>query len=355
VGFLEKLSGLRNQLKKLELDGIVFASRSNRQYMTNFTGSAGIVIISDSEAKLLTDFRYVDQAREQAKNYEFVLYSRSIEELSEQVEKMGIKKLGFEQDHLTHGEFIKFKDKLDVELVPTSGVIEKLREVKTEEEISILRTAAQIADTAFAHIIEYIRPGITEKDVANELEFIMRKEGAASSGSNIIVASGYRSALPHGVASNKIIEKGETVTLDFGALYEGYRSDMTRTVAVGDPGDKLKEIYQIVLEALDRGVSGLKPGISTKEVDALPRDYIKSKGYGEYFGHGAGHGIGLDIHENPFFSTKGDSFVEAGMVVTVEPGIYLPQHGGVRIEDDVLITDNGHEVLTHSPRELIIL
>jgi Xaa-Pro aminopeptidase len=352
---LGKIQKVRNQLIELGIDGFVLGSPSNRRYLTNFTGTAGIILISESEAKLLVDSRYFEQATKQATNYDVVLFERSNEELAEQVQKMGIKKLGFEQDHLTHGEFLIFKNILNVELIPTSGVVEKFREIKTEEEISKLKTAANIADKAFDHIIKFIQPGVTEKDVANELEFVMRKEGADSSGSSIIVASGYRSALPHGVASEKRIGQGEMVTMDFGALYQGYRSDMTRTVAVGDPGDKLKEIYQIVLEALNRGVSGIKPGISTKEVDAFARDYINSKGYGEYYGHGGGHGIGLDIHENPFFSPKGNSFVEAGMVVTIEPGIYLPQIGGVRIEDDVLITENGHEVLTHSPRELIIL
>ncbi|MCF6409097.1 M24 family metallopeptidase [Pseudalkalibacillus salsuginis] len=352
---MDKLKSVRNRFEEVGIDGMVITSRSNRRYMTNFTGSAGIVIISEREAKLLTDSRYEEQAGEQAVNYEVVLYKRSVEELAEHVEKMGIKKLGIEKDYMTYGEYLQYRDKINVELVPLSGVIERLREIKSEEEINTIREAAKITDKAFTHIVELIRPGLAEKQVANELEYIMRKEGATSSGSDTIVASGYRSALPHGVASEKTIEKGEMVTLDFGAYYNGYRSDMTRTVAVGDPGEKLREVYQIVLEALNRGLSGIKPGLSTKEVDALPRDFIKAKGYGEYFGHGAGHGIGLDIHENPFFSTTGNNVVQAGMVVTVEPGIYLPGIGGVRIEDDILITDNGIEVLTHSPKELLVL
>ena len=192
-------------------------------------------------------------------------------------------------------------------------------------------------------------------EVANELEFFMRKQGAASSSFDIIVASGYRSALPHGVATDKVIEKGELVTLDFGAYYKGYCSDITRTVAVGEISDELKTIYDIVLEAQLRGMEGIKPGMTGKEADALTRDYITEKGYGEYFGHSTGHGIGLEIHEGPALSVRSDVVLEPGMVVTVEPGIYIAGLGGVRIEDDTVVTENGNESLTHSPKELIIL
>lgn len=239
--------------------------------------------------------------------------------------------------------------------MPVSGVVEKLRLIKTESEIKILKEAADIADAAFKHILEFIRPGVTELEVSNELEFFMRKAGAISSSFDIIVASGYRSALPHGVASDKIIETGDFVTLDFGAYYKGYVSDITRTVAVGKPDDKLKEIYGIVLEAQLRGLAGIKPGMTGKEADALTRNFIAQKGYGENFGHSTGHGIGLEVHEGPALSIKSDTVLEPGMVVTVEPGIYIPGLGGVRIEDDTLITKDHNETLNHSTKELIIL
>lgn len=352
---MENVTELRRQFDNLGIDGLVITSPFNRRYMTGFTGTSGTVLISQNEAKFITDFRYVEQAANQAKGYEVVENRNAVEEVASQAKNIGITKLGFEQDHLTYKEFNQFNDKTEAEMVPVSGVIEKLRTVKTEKEIKILKTAANIADQAFTHILDFVRPGITEMDVNNEFEFYMRKQGATSSSFDLIIASGYRSALPHGVASNKVIEKGDMLTLDFGAYYEGYCSDMTRTIAVGEPADELKEIYHIVFEALERGVDTLKSGVSCRKVDTVVRDFITEKGYGEKFGHGTGHGIGLDIHEDPYFSKKSEDVLEAGMVMTVEPGIYLPGLGGVRIEDDILITDGNHEVLTHSPKELIVL
>lgn len=353
---MEKLSELRREFNQLGIDAMLITSPSNRRYMTGFTGTSGTVLISQNEAKFITDFRYVHQAGNQAKGYEVVENRDAVSEVARQTVNMGITKLGFEQDHLTYKQFNHFDDKIeDVGMVPVSDAIEKLRTVKTGKEIKLLKKAADIADQAFTHILDYVRPGLTEMDVNNEFEFYMRKQGATSSSFDLIIASGYRSAMPHGVASNKVIEKGDMLTLDFGAYYEGYCSDMTRTVAIGEPADKLKGIYNIVLEALDRGINALKPGVSCREVDTVVRDFIAGKGYGEKFGHGTGHSIGLDIHEGPYFSQKSEDDLEAGMVMTVEPGIYLPDVGGVRIEDDVLVTKEGKEVLTHSAKELIVL
>ncbi|MBE3570312.1 MAG: aminopeptidase P family protein, partial [Bacillales bacterium] len=219
----------------------------------------------------------------------------------------------------------------------------------------ILKEAADIADAAFKHILDFIKPGITELEVANELEFFMRKCGATSSSFDTIIASGKRSALPHGVASEKIIEKGDLVTLDYGALYKGYVSDITRTVAVGEPSADLKNIYQIVLEAQLLAVEKIKPGMTGKEADAIARNYIEEKGFGDQFGHSLGHGIGLEVHERPLLSMRSDMVLQPGMVVTVEPGIYVHGLGGVRIEDDTIITSSGNETITHSTKELIIL
>jgi len=208
---------------------------------------------------------------------------------------------------------------------------------------------------AFEHIQTVIKPGVKEIEVANELEFFMRKQGATSSSFDIIVASGYRSALPHGVASDKEIESGELVTLDYGALYNGYCSDITRTFAVGQISEQLNEIYHVVLEAQLRGIKGTKTGLTGKEADALTRDYITEKGYGEYFGHSTGHGLGMDVHEAPSLSFRSETVLKPGMVVTIEPGIYIPDVGGCRIEDDILITKDGNESFTHSSKELITL
>lgn len=353
-----KLAKLRQVFDSMGIDGILITNDTNRRYLTGFTGTAGMVLITKAEAHLIVDFRYVEQAYSQVKNYSIIRVkdkSAFFEEIVEITKRLGVSRLGFEQENVTYQLHSRFKEKLSAEMVPLSGVIENLRMIKNEDEIKLIKTAAEISDAAFSHILEYIRPGLSEIEVANELEIYMRKQGATSSAFDIIAASGKRSALPHGVASTKKIEKGDMVTLDFGAYYRGYRSDITRTIAIGEPDVKLKEIYYIVLEALSRALSGIKPGITGREADAFSRDYITKKSYGEQYGHGSGHGVGLDIHEEPFMSTKCKKIIESGMVLTVEPGIYIPNLGGVRIEDDILVTNEGNVVLTKSPKDLIIL
>ncbi|WLR49747.1 Xaa-Pro peptidase family protein [Bacillus tianshenii] len=353
---MNQLTKLREQFAKLGIDGMLITSDKNRRYMTGFTGSAGVVLITEEKSAFVTDFRYMEQANDQVKGYDIVQHKGPIpEEIARLAKEMGIKKLGFEQDHMSFSQYRTYEEVVGTDIVPVSGAVEKLRLIKSEEELTIIKDAVKIADKAFEHILTFIRPGVTELEVSNELEFFMRKQGASSSSFDIIVASGYRSALPHGVASDKRIESGELVTLDFGAYYKGYASDITRTIAVGEVSDKLKEIYNTVLQAQLLGVEGTKAGITGIQADALTRDYIKEQGYGEYFGHSTGHGIGLDVHEGPSLSFKSDTVLEPGMVVTVEPGIYVPNVGGVRIEDDLVITENGNEILSQSPKELIIL
>jgi len=351
-----KLDKLREGFQGCDIDGILITSDYNRRYISNFTGTAGVVLISEDKALFITDFRYVEQASKQAEGFTIVQHKGLIhEEIASQVKQLGIKKLGFEQDYVTYSSFQTYQKEIQAQLVPVTNLIENLRLIKTESEIKILKEAADIADAAFKHILDYIKPGLTELEVSNELEFFMRKCGATSSSFNTIVASGTRSALPHGVASDKVIEKGDFVTLDYGALYKGYVSDITRTVAVGQPSEKLKEIYNIVLESQLLSIEKIKPGMTGIEADAIARDYITSHGYGEYFGHSLGHGIGLEVHEGPALSVRSDIVLKPGMVVTVEPGIYVPGLGGVRIEDDTLITDNSNETITHSTKDLIIL
>ncbi|WP_144547654.1 Xaa-Pro peptidase family protein [Bacillus sp. X1(2014)] len=353
---MDKIEKLRSNFSTKGIDGILITSPFNRRYISNFTGTAGVVLISADKAQFLTDFRYIEQATKQCQGFEIIKTTGSIpEEVAVQAKKLGIQKLGFEEDFLTYSSFKLYDKEIEAELVPISGVIEKLRLIKTDSELKILKVAADIADAAFKHILDFISPGKTELEVSNELEFFMRRVGATSSSFDTIVASGHRSALPHGVASDKVIEAGDIVTMDYGCYYNGYVSDITRTVAVGEPDAKLKEIYEIVLEAQLRGMAGIKPGLTGKEADAITRDYITEKGYGEYFGHSTGHGIGLEIHEGPGLSLKSDVVLEPGMVVTCEPGIYIPGLGGVRIEDDTLITKDHNEALTHSTKELIIL
>ncbi|WLR43899.1 Xaa-Pro peptidase family protein [Bacillus carboniphilus] len=352
-----KLERLRTRLDELEVEGLLITNSYNCQYMTGFTGSSGVAIITKNHAAFITDFRYMEQATEQVKGYEIIEHKQSlIKEVAKFIGKTGIKKLGFEQDSLNYATYSAYKEEMeDIQFAPVSKAVEKLRLIKSEAEIKILKEAVQIADDAFDHILSYIKPGVKETDVSNELEFFMRKNGAVSSSFDKIVASGHRSALPHGVASDKTIQSGEFVTLDFGAYYKGYCSDITRTVAVGEPNEKLREIYDVVLNAQLKGMQEIKPGLTGKQADAITRDYITEMGYGDYFGHSTGHGLGMEVHEGPGLSSRSDEELVPGMVVTVEPGIYIPGIGGVRIEDDTVITESGNESLSHSPKELIIL
>ncbi|TKI67075.1 aminopeptidase P family protein [Lysinibacillus mangiferihumi] len=351
-----KLQKLRKILQEQNIDGILITNEYNRRYMTGFTGTAGVAIVSQNDAVFITDFRYTEQATAQIKDYRIVQHEVTLlEEIATQVKAMGIKLLGFEKDSVSYGTYELYKNVIQADLVPVSGLIEKIRLIKTAQEINIIKVACEIADHAFTHILDYIKPGKTELDVSNELEFFMRQQGATQSSFDTIVASGLRSALPHGVATNKVIEKGDFVTLDFGALYNGYISDITRTVAVGEPSEKLVEMYNTVLASQLLALEKVGPGLTGIQADAIARDYLTEKGYGEAFGHSLGHGIGLEVHEGPGLSKRSNTVLEPGMAVTIEPGVYVPGVGGVRIEDDILITESSNELLTHSTKELIIL
>lgn len=353
---MSKLNEIRKQFQENGVDSLLIMSPYNRRYMTDFTGTAGAVLITEDKALFITDFRYTEQADEQIKGFEIIEHKGPlVKEVAVQLAKAGAKNLGFEKEHTTFSQYETFKSETEAELVPVSGLVEKMRLIKSADEVQIIQEAVDIADAAFTHIQSYIKPGVKEIDVSNELEFFMRKQGAVSSSFDIIVASGYRSALPHGVASSKEIQSGELVTLDFGAYYQGYCSDITRTVAVGEVDDELKKIYHTVLEAQLRGVNGIKPGMTGIEADALTRDYIKSEGYGDCFGHSTGHGMGMEVHEGPGLSFRSEQKLVPGMVVTVEPGIYVAGKGGTRIEDDIVITKDGNTIMSKSTKELITL
>ncbi|RDW19167.1 Xaa-Pro dipeptidase [Oceanobacillus arenosus] len=351
-----KLEKVRKALEANNLDAILIESPFNRRYITGFTGTSGVAIIANTDTRFITDFRYTEQATTQAKGYKVIEHKQGIfVEIRAQLQEMNVKRLGFEKDYVTYSQFESYQKELDVELVPVSGILEEIRLIKDNDELAILKKAAKIADDAFAHIQSFIKPGVKEIEISNELEFFMRKQGATASSFDTIVASGLRSAFPHGVASDKEIQSGELVTLDYGAIYQGYCSDITRTVAVGEISDELRTIYDTVLEANIRGIKGIKPGITGKEADALTRDYITEKGFGQYFGHSTGHGVGLEVHEGPALSSRSDAILKPGMIVTVEPGIYIAGVGGCRIEDDLVITETGNERLTFAPKELIQL
>jgi Xaa-Pro aminopeptidase len=354
---INRVQRLRDLLEEHHLPAMLVTNPYNRRYLTGFTGTSGYVLVTDADAILFTDFRYMEQAGQQAVHFQVIEHqSDPMLTIRDTLTKLNIKQIGFEQRHVTYGDYLSWARKLgDITLTPTDGLVEQLRMIKDEQELEVMRAAARIADQAFAEVLPQIRPGITEREIALQLEMIMRQSGASSSSFDTIVASGERSAMPHGVASGRKLQANEFVTLDFGAYFQGYCSDLTRTVILGQPTPKHREIYNIVLEAQMHALEHIKPGMTGKEADALTREVIKRYGYSDYFGHGTGHGIGLEIHEAPRLSVTGDTVLQPGMTVTVEPGIYLPGFGGVRIEDDVVVTATGVERLTQADKNMMIL
>lgn len=353
---MQRVKNVQDKLSKYNIDALLVTNMFNVRYLANFTGTTGLVVITKDEAYFVTDFRYTEQAAEEAKGFTIVKNEGPIfEEVAKIVLEDKIENLGFEQENITYAVYNQINDIIPCELVPVTGLVEKLREVKTEDEINIIKEAINITEKAYDYILGFVKPGKTEIEVANELDFYMRNEGATSVSFDTIVASGVRSAMPHGVASDKVIEEGDMVTIDFGCYYKGYVSDMTRTFAVGDPGEQMKEIYEIVYQANKKVNEVAKAGMTGAELDAIARDYIAEKGYGPQFGHTLGHGIGLEVHEGPSLSFRNEDKLVVNNIVTNEPGIYVPGLGGVRIEDDLVIKEDGAEILMTTPKELIIL
>lgn len=353
------MTNLEKRIQKLMnelIDGQWFlvTDQINVRYLSGFTGTSGYVLVNNEKALFLTDFRYEQQAKTQSPHMDVVIHKPVVWDSIAELTTTGDTLL-VEEENLTLGSFNQLKEKVKPSVKGTKGLVEKLRVIKDDNEIRLISEAARITDEAFMEICGMIKPGVSEKEIAQELEFSMRRKGASHVSFDFIVASGERGALPHGVATDKIIEKGEFVTLDIGAVFEGYHSDMTRTVAVGEVDSKLKEIYDIVLQAQIKSLESVRAGKTGLEVDKVARDIISENGYGDYFGHGLGHGVGLEIHEAPRVSPASEQILESNMIITIEPGIYLPSIGGVRIEDLVVVLEQGARVLSHSSKELIVL
>ncbi len=362
----KRVEALRAVMQEKNWDACYVNDPINVRYLSDFTGGEAELVITGDKAVLITDSRYTIQAVEETKGVFEVAtvgggWKNIYDKVKTLIDESGAKNLTIEESYVSYKEYKFVEAALDgVTLMDLDGVIARLRQIKDAGELAVMEKAADIGDAAFAYVLQIIKPGMTENEVKNELEHKMKQLGASSTSFETIVASGVRSAMPHGTASEKIIEDGDIVTMDFGCVYEGYCSDMTRTFFVGDPSkrpetEKLTEIYHIVNTARQMAVDAARAGMTGAEVDAIARDYIKEKGYGQYFGHGTGHSVGLEIHEGPNVSPRNDQALPEGVVVTVEPGIYIESLGGVRVEDSVYLTKEGCRYLTNSPRELLIV
>jgi Xaa-Pro aminopeptidase len=344
----------RKILDSYPLDGILFVGLENIRYLCGFTGSDGAFVITQRESYFLTDSRYWTQADEEVKGSQIIHYKKKMEGIFSLLFDLKIRKIGFESASLPFSAYQFLTERLanETKLIPLEEELRNLRAVKDTQELILIRKAIDISSHAFSQITKTLKESVVEREVALEMEIFMKASGAEALGFDIIIASGKRSALPHGKASDKRIEKGDFILIDFGSGFQGYHSDQTRTVVCGNPSAEQEKIYQIVKEAHDKAIEKVRPGIPMSEVDGAARDHIRNQGYGEYFGHGTGHGIGLAVHEDPVVNGENKGPLQEGMVFTIEPGIYIPDWGGVRIEDMVLVTPHGVEVLTYLPGEL---
>jgi Xaa-Pro aminopeptidase len=351
---VSRLDSLRIGLGTREIGRFLVSNMSNVRYLSGFSGSTAAMLVDPERATLVTDFRYKEQAEGEV--YDGIVVEIDTREALTAIIDMlsGFNgRIGFESASLSYALYEKLANSLEASLVPVEAAIETLRQVKDESEIEKIARAVEIADEVFVEILGEIRPGVSEVDIAARIDFLLRKKSSQIPAFETIVASGEHSSLPHAKPTFRKISAGDLVEMDYGAIWEGYCSDMTRTVVVGKASERVVEIYDIVRTANERAISGVQAGIKASDVDAIARGYIEEKGYGEQFGHGLGHGVGLDIHEGPRLSRKDDTVLAPGMVVTVEPGIYIPGWGGVRIEDMVVVEDRGCRVLTSSDKALI--
>lgn len=347
-----RLTRLRESLVAQGLEALLISQPENRRYLSGFTGSSGWLLISAERSILATDFRYYEQVGREAPAFELAQIKTTFSKLlPDLLAGMGVRRLGFESQHVTVDELDTWRQATEgVEWVPCKGLVEALRAVKEEPEVEALRRSVALTDAAFAHLMEVIRPGMTEQQAAWEIESYMRSHGANKVAFDLIVAAGPNGALPHARASDRIVQPGEPIVIDIGCVVDGYCSDMTRTVCLGEPDPRYVAVWELVLHAQEAAKAAIRAGVPAVEVDGAARSLIAEAGYGEHFGHGLGHGVGLAVHESPKASPLSEDVLQAGMSLTVEPGIYLPGEFGVRIEDLVIVREEGAETLTNTPK-----
>ncbi|MDI6775884.1 MAG: Xaa-Pro peptidase family protein [Syntrophales bacterium] len=352
----ERIAGIRSRLPRLGIEAILILDMINIRYLTGFAGSEGALLIGQEWTTLLVDGRYATQARQEAPEVKVFEYQDKIDGIVTAILNDGAKTVGFEAQAISYDTYARLKDSLKgAKLKPISDEIGTIRAIKDEREIALIRKAAEISSGALTSVRDLIRPGVRERDIAIDLEFKMRHNGAEQVSFATIVASGTNTTLPHAAPSNRKIENGDIVVIDCGAVYNGYHSDETCTFVVGQATPRQKEVYRLVKEAHDRALDNVRAGVPCSEIDRVARTCIEDGGLGAYFPHGTGHGVGLDIHEAPRIAAKSKCILEAGMVVTIEPGVYIPDLWGIRIEDTVLVEEDGCEVLTKTAKDFRIL
>ena len=340
------------------VDGLLLTSRYSRHYGARFDIAEGMAVVSKKGCRYYTDSRYIESAQKHIQGFEVVETDpdRSYPKLINQaIADFGITALGYEEEYLTAGELARFQTSLNAKLVPYNASIYGFRAVKEDWELERMRKAQQIADAAFLETLPRLKIGMTELQAQAELIYCMYKNGAQGLSFDPIVVSGPNTSMPHGVAGERVIQAGDFLTMDFGVLYQGYCSDTTRTVAFGYATEEMKKVYSVVLEAQTKAIAATRAGVTGSEIDGIARKVIGDAGFGDYFGHGYGHSLGLEIHESPNMNRRNQNPLPAGAVCSAEPGIYLPGKFGVRIEDVTVLTDDGCENLTKLPKELLIL
>lgn len=344
-------------LRECGLDAVVLFHLPNVRYLCGFTGTDGVLAATTDKSCFLTDSRYTTQARDQVRAGEIREYQIKLDGVVSWLREQGVRRIGFEAETLSFANARRLREKgePDWEWIPVEKPAQALRYVKDEDEVFALLEATRLNAEAFEEVLPLLRPGVREREVALALEFALKRLGGEEKAFDFIVAGGERGAMPHGVASDRELRSGELVTVDFGTRFQGYHSDETVTVALGEVAPQLREIYDIVLRAHDMAMAAVRPGVPLREIDAVARDYIAEKGYGAFFGHGLGHGVGLEVHEFPAVSTRSEEAACEGMIFTIEPGIYLPGLGGVRIEDMVQVTASGCRPLTRIPKDFRVL
>ena len=341
-----------------EVDGLLLTSRYSRHYSAEFDIAEGVAIVTKAGCRYFTDSLYIESAENGIQGFEVLEMNREnnyIKRLNDAIADFGVTKLGFEEPYITFAEYTYYHDHLNAQMIPYSKQINGFRDIKEDWELDLMRKAQSITDKAFSEVLGRIKTGMTELELQAELIYCLYKNGATGLAFDPIVVSGPNTSLPHGVAGERVIQEGDFITMDFGAQYMGYCSDMTRTVAVGYVTDEMEKVYHIVAQAQLAGLAISKAGVIGQEVDAAARKVITDAGYGPYFGHGYGHGVGLEIHENPSPAGRNEHPIPAGAVCSAEPGIYLPGKFGVRIEDVIIFREDGHENITASPKNLIIV